>query len=81
MNNAITTFELLKRVFNHSTPSMNLFAAAIARIVWDSTYEEDGETYYNVGGFTLITASTNPFKLSKDNHPVALFPNGELIRL
>lgn len=54
-------FEVLKKAYDDSTRSNNLFEKAINRINWDKTFEADGEKYFVKGGFILTIENIDPF--------------------
>ena len=76
------TFDLftnLKEAFNASTHNNNLFADLIGRIRWDDTFFADGEHYFVKGNMTFTTPSLNPFEITKNWMPSAIFSDGSYI--
>ena len=73
MLNEIRLFEELKEAYETTTKTDNTFQSLIKSINWDSTFQEDGETYLCKGDFTLIIENLNPFE--EQYKPSVIFGN------
>lgn len=69
-------FERLLEAFETSTLSNNRFLSVINSIQWDERFFADGEHYFCKGGFTFTTPSLEPFEISRDWMPGAMFSDG-----
>ncbi len=72
-------FEKIMEAFETSTPSNNRFLSVINSIRWDEKFFADGEHYFCKGGFTFTTPSLEPFEISRDWMPGAMFSDGSYI--
>ena len=72
----LNLFETLKASYEDSTPSHNRFAEALDAQEWDSTFYEDGEHYFCMGGFIFSTPSLDPFQITRDWKLSAIFSDG-----
>lgn len=75
----LNLFETLKESYETSTPKHNRFAEALNSQEWDSTFFEDGEHYFCRGGFIFSTPSLDPFEITRDWSPSAIFSDGSYI--
>lgn len=74
-------FERLMEAFETSTLSNNRFLSVINSIHWDEKFFADGEHYFCKGRFTFTTPSLEPFEISRDWRPGAMFSDGSYIEL
>ena len=72
-------FETLKNAFDSSTLSNNRFLSALNSASWDKTFYADGEHYFCKGGFCFTTPSLNPFEITRNWMPSAMFSDGSCI--
>lgn len=72
----LNLFETLKESYETSTPKNNRFAEALDAQEWDSTFCEDGEYYFCRKGFIFSTPSLDPFQISQNWKPSAIFSDG-----
>lgn len=72
-------FETLKNSFDNSTPANNRFISTINSISWDEKFWADGEHYFCKGGFCFTTPSLNPFNITRNWMPSAMFSDGSCI--
>ena len=72
-------FETLKNAFESSTLSNNRFLSALNSASWDKTFYADGEHYFCKGGFCFTTPSLNPFEVTSNWMPSAMFSDGSCI--
>lgn len=72
----LNLFETLKSSYEDSTPSHNRFKEALYAQEWDSTFYEDGEHYFCMDGFIFSTPSLDPFQITGDWLPSAIFSDG-----
>ncbi len=72
-------FETLKNAFESSTLSNNRFLSALNSASWDKTFYADGEHYFCKGGFCFTTPSLNPFEITRNWMPSAMFSDGSCI--
>lgn len=72
-------FETLKNAFESSTLSNNRFLSALNSASWDKTFYADGEHYFCKGGFCFTTPSLNPFEVTRNWMPSAMFSDGSCI--
>lgn len=72
-------FETLKNAFESSTLSNNRFLSALNSASWDKTFYADGEHYFCKGGFCFTTPSLNPFEVTRNWMPSAIFSDGSCI--
>lgn len=70
-------FESLKEAYEVTTQKFNAFKEAIESIVWDDSFEADGEIYFVKGGFTLTVENLNPF--AEAWKPTAWFSDNGMI--
>lgn len=75
----LNTFYNLKEAYEVSTLNNNQFERALNSIEWDATFFADGEHYFVKDGFTFTTPSLNPFDITKDWKPSAIFADGSMI--
>ena len=75
----IKLFETLKSSYEDSTPNHNRFKEALDAQEWDSTFCEDGEYYFCRDGFIFSTPSLNPFEITRNWLPSAIFSDGSYI--
>lgn len=72
-------FETLRNAFESSTLSNNRFLSALNSASWDKTFYADGEHYFCKGGFCFTTPSLNPFEVTRNWMPSAMFSDGSCI--
>lgn len=72
-------FETLRNAFEASTLSNNRFLSALNSASWDKTFYADGEHYFCKGGFCFTTPSLNPFEVTRNWMPSAMFSDGSCI--
>ncbi len=72
-------FETLRNAFETSTLSNNRFLSALNSASWDKTFYADGEHYFCKGGFCFTTPSLNPFEVTRNWMPSAMFSDGSCI--
>ncbi len=72
-------FETLRNAFESSTLSNNRFLSALNSASWDKTFYADGEHYFCKGGFCFTTPSLNPFEITRNWMPSAMFSDGSCI--
>ena len=72
-------FETLRNAFETSTLSNNRFLSALNSASWDKTFYADGEHYFCKGGFCFTTPSLNPFEVTRNWMPSAIFSDGSCI--
>lgn len=72
-------FETLKNAFETSTLSNNRFLSALNSASWDKTFYADEEHYFCKGGFCFTTPSLNPFEITRNWMPSAMFSDGSCI--
>ena len=72
-------FETLKNAFESSTLSNNRFLSALNSASWVKTFYADGEHYFCKGGFCFTTPSLNPFEITRNWMPSAMFSDGSCI--
>lgn len=72
-------FETLRNAFETSTLSNNRFSSALNSASWDKTFYADGEHYFCKGGFCFTTPSLNPFEVTRNWMPSAMFSDGSCI--
>ena len=72
-------FETLKNAFESSTLSNNRFLSALNSASWDKKFYADGEHYFCKGGFCFTTPSLNPFEITRNWMPSAMFSDGSCI--
>lgn len=72
-------FETLRNAFETSTLSNNRFLSALNSASWDKTFYADGEHYFCKGGFCFTTPSLNPFEITRNWMPSAMFSDGSCI--
>ena len=75
----LTIFNNLKEAYETSTHNFNRFEKAISSIAWDEKFEADGEFYFCLGAFTFTTPSLDPFKITRNWVPSAIFSDGSSI--
>lgn len=75
----LTIFESLKEAYETSTQNCNNFAVKLSKINWDSEFYADGEYYFIIGDMTFTTPSLNPFKITRDWKPAAIFADGSYL--
>ena len=76
---AITTFWNLREAYETSTMNYNRFADMINSIKWDDSFYADGEYTYLLDDMSFSTPSLDPFKISKNWKPSAIFADGSYI--
>lgn len=76
MINELKLFEQLEESFFNSTLEHNSFAEALDSVEWDARFYEDGEHYFVKGGLIFTTPSLDPFQITKDWMPSAVFSDG-----
>lgn len=72
-------FETLRNAFETSTLSNNRFLSALNSASWDKTFYADGEHYFCKGGFCFTIPSLNPFEVTRNWMPSAMFSDGSFI--
>lgn len=72
-------FETLRNAFESSTLSNNRFLSALNSASWGKTFYADGEHYFCKGGFCFTTPSLNPFEVTRNWMPSAMFSDGSCI--
>lgn len=71
--NELKLFETLQEAYETSTRNYNGFEAALKAVKWDETFYTDEEYYFCKGDFTFTTPSLDPFEITKDWRPAAVF--------
>ncbi len=72
-------FYALKDAFEISTPAHNHFSDALKSVSWDAVFYADGEHHFYKSGFTFTTPSFDPFEVSRNWMPSAIFSDGSCI--
>ena len=76
MINELKLFEQLEESFFFFFLEHNSFAEALDSVEWDARFYEDGEHYFVKGGLIFSTPSLDPFQITKDWMPSAVFSDG-----
>ena len=72
-------FESIKEAFETSTQNYNRFAKKLDSIKWDSKFFADDEFYFIKGDMTFTTPSLDPFEVTRNWMPSAIFADGSYI--
>lgn len=75
----LNLFNTLKEAFETSTQNRNKFKESLDSILWDNAFFADEEYYFIKEGFTFTTPSLNPFDVSSNWMPSAIFADGSYI--
>ena len=79
MINTLHIFYNLKEVYEVSTRNCNAFEKALNSIAWENKFFADGEHHFMIGDMTFSPPSLDPFKISNDWEPSAMFDDGSYV--